>query len=127
MVLFVMCGYITALAQEVTVTGKVTDPDTKLPLEGVTVRVKNTQTATSTNAAGEFTIKAPSSTSILVFTLVSYTTLEAKASSSSLAISLNKFENKLEDVVVVGYGTKKECKHRVLFLPLRQLKLKTFP
>jgi TonB-linked SusC/RagA family outer membrane protein len=111
MVLFVMCGYLTALAQEVTVTGKVTDPETKLPLEGVTVRVKNTQTATSTNAVGEFTIKAPSSTSILVFTLVSYNTIEVNASSSSLAISLNRLENKLEDVIVnVGYGSKKRVK-----------------
>lgn len=106
MVLFVMCGYFTALAQEVTVTGKVTDPETKLPLEGVTVRVKNTQTATKTNAEGDFAIKAPSSQSLLVFTLVSYTTVEVKAS-ANLAVSLNKFENKLEDVVVVGYGTRK--------------------
>jgi TonB-linked SusC/RagA family outer membrane protein len=107
MVLFVMCGYLTALAQEVTVTGKVTDPESKAPLEGVTVKVKNTQTATKTNAAGDFTIKAPSSQSLLVFTFVSYSTIEVKASSGPLAVSMNKFENKLEDVIVVGYGTKK--------------------
>ncbi|MBL7742188.1 MAG: SusC/RagA family TonB-linked outer membrane protein [Chitinophagaceae bacterium] len=103
-----VCFSFFAMAQERTISGKVTDQETKAPLEGVTVRVKNTQTATTTNAAGDFTIKVPSSESVITFSYVGYGIYEIKAGTGAvLAIPLFKLDNKLEDVVVVGYGTKK--------------------
>ncbi|MBL7737995.1 MAG: SusC/RagA family TonB-linked outer membrane protein [Chitinophagaceae bacterium] len=103
-----VCFSLFATAQERTISGKVTDEETKAPLEGVTVRVKNTTTVTTTNATGDFTIKVPSTESVLTFSYVGYGIYEVKAGAgSALAVPLFKLDNKLEDVIVVGYGTRK--------------------
>lgn len=46
-----------ALAQEITVAGKVTAVEDGLGLPGVSVKVKGSPTVTQTNAAGQYTIK----------------------------------------------------------------------
>ena len=69
-VLFILISS-SVIAQERTVSGKVLDPDGK-PIQGVTVKVKNTTTATTTNANGEFSIKAPSAESMISFSHVSF-------------------------------------------------------
>jgi hypothetical protein len=108
LLLFILCSSAVAVAQGKTVTGKVTDQESKTPLEGVTIRVKNGQTSTTSNSTGDFTITVPSSESTLVFTYVGFGAYEVKVgASSTLSIELFKVDNKLEDVVVVGYGTKK--------------------
>lgn len=99
---------VVASAQERTVTGKVSDQQTGNPVQGVTVRVKGTTAGTSTNATGEFTVKVPSSESVLVFTNVGYIAYEVKVGAvSSFDIKLTVADKTLEDVIVVGYGTKK--------------------
>jgi TonB-linked SusC/RagA family outer membrane protein len=99
---------VVASAQERTVTGKVSDIQTGAPVQGVTVRVKGTTAGTSTNATGEFTLKVPSSESVLVFSNVGYIGYETKvASLTTFDIKLTVADKTLEDVVVVGYGTKK--------------------
>src|SRR6185503_3780192 len=106
--LVALCSTLVVSAQDKSITGKVIDQDTKGPLEGVTIRVKNGQTSTTTNSTGDFTIRVPSSESTLVFTYVGFGVYEVKVGTgSTMNISLFKVENKLEDVVVVGYGTKK--------------------
>jgi TonB-dependent starch-binding outer membrane protein SusC len=91
-----------------TVSGKVTDESGK-GMEGVTVNVKNTTTATATKADGSFQIAAPSSRSTLLFTYVGYTTQEiAINNKSSISLSLSPAMNSMTDVVVVGYGTAKK-------------------
>jgi TonB-linked SusC/RagA family outer membrane protein len=96
------------MAQEKTITGKVLDEQTKLPLEGVSVRVKNSQIATVTNVNGEYSIKAPTSESVINFSYVGYSFYEVKAGNASvLAVSLTKMENRMDDVIVVGYGSRK--------------------
>lgn len=107
LVSFLCCSFL-ALAQEKTITGKVLDEQTKLPLEGVSVRVKNSQVATTTNASGDYSIKVPSSESVLNFSYVGYSFYEVKAGTVSvLGVTLTKMENKMDEVIVVGYGTKK--------------------
>ena len=104
---FLCCSFL-AIAQEKTITGKVLDEQTKLPMEGVSVKVKNSQTATTTNAEGNYSIKVPSSESVLNFSYVGYSFYEAKVGTGvTISISLTKLDNKMEEVVVVGYGTRK--------------------
>ena len=99
---------VAASAQERTVTGKVTDQQTGLPMQGVSVKVKNSDVGTSTNIDGDYTIRVPSSESILVFTYVGYLMYELKVGTTpTVDIKLTVIEKSLEDVVVVGYGTKK--------------------
>jgi TonB-dependent starch-binding outer membrane protein SusC len=98
---------VLSFAQDRTVTGKVTDPDGK-PLEGVSVKVKNTTKGTSTNADGIFTITVPSTESIISISSVGYLIYEAKAGSGgTLNAQLTRLDRTMDDVVVVGYGTKK--------------------
>ena len=89
---------------DVPVSGRVTGPDGG-GLPGVTVLVKGTSIGTSTNADGSFSITAPEA-STLVFSYVGYKTQEvAVGSNSAINVTLAADEQKLNEVVVVGYGT----------------------
>jgi TonB-linked SusC/RagA family outer membrane protein len=99
---------VALFAQEVTITGTVTNKENGQPLEGVSVRVKNTTTGTTTNNLGKFTIKAPSSESILTFSYVGFGIFERKAGATgSITIDLERKDDRMEEVVVIGYGSKK--------------------
>ncbi len=101
-------GTLTTFAQTITVTGKVTDAKTNKPLSGVTVKVKNSTQATATNDDGSFVIKVPSTESILSVTYVGYGVFEKKVGTTKVfEIQLSETNDPLDDVIVVGYGTKK--------------------
>jgi TonB-linked SusC/RagA family outer membrane protein len=101
-------GTLTTFAQTITVTGKVTDAKTNKPLSGVTVKVKNSTQATATNDDGSFVIKVPSTESILSVTYVGYGVYEKKVGTTKVfEIQLSETNDPLDDVIVVGYGTKK--------------------
>ena len=96
----------TALAQNKTVTGKVTDSKGGFTLAGVTVTVKGAQTGTSTNGDGVYTISVPAN-GTLVFSSVGYTDLEVPvANKTTIDVNLvPSAAQNLDEVVVVGYGT----------------------
>ena len=97
-----------AYAQEITVSGKVTDATDGSLLPGVTVVVKNTTTGTVTDADGKYSIKV-NKDAVLVFSYVGYTTQEITVSEQkSLDISLSVGTLHLSEVVVIGYGTVKK-------------------
>jgi TonB-dependent starch-binding outer membrane protein SusC len=85
------------------VTGRVTDAS-GTGIGGVTVSIKNTNTATVTDPNGNFSIAAPAN-STLIFSYVGFQTVE-KPASGNLTIALAPSNNSLSEVVVVGYGTK---------------------
>jgi TonB-linked SusC/RagA family outer membrane protein len=101
----ILPGYLFA---QVTVTGRITDSKTSAPLAGATVRVKNDKASTTTDVDGGFTIKAPSSESIISVTYVGYEVYEVKAGNGNLNISLVNLGTGLDEVVVVGYGVQKK-------------------
>lgn len=79
------------------------------PLAGVTVMVKGTNTVTTTNEQGAFSIAAAENAT-LVFTHVNYTTKEvAVDGSGNLTIQLELLNGSLGEVVVVGYNTQKKA------------------
>ena len=98
---------IVASAQGVLVSGTVTDKSNGQPIEGVSVRVKNSNTGTTTAADGKYSLRAPSAESVITFTYVGFIYAEQKAGAGALSLSLEKADQQLDDVVVVGYGTKK--------------------
>lgn len=104
-----LCGI--AWAQEPTVTGTVTRDKTGEPLAGVTVTVKGTAVATTTDANGNFRIRVPQAKSnpILVFSYVGHTSREvAIGASANITTSLAEAATtSLDDVVVIGYGIAK--------------------
>ncbi|WP_310398141.1 TonB-dependent receptor [Hymenobacter sp.] len=91
-------------AADVPVSGRVTGPD-GAGLPGVTVLVKGTTLGTSTNTDGSFTLNAPENAT-LVFSYIGYRTQEtAVGTTGVINITLAVDEQKLNEVVVVGYGT----------------------
>ena len=96
-----------AVAQEITVTGVVTD-QAGIPIPGANVLVKGTKSSTQTDFSGIFAIKATTS-DILTISFVGMTTVEVKAS-AKVSVKLKDASNLLENVVVVGYGTQSKGK-----------------
>ncbi|TRX40843.1 SusC/RagA family TonB-linked outer membrane protein [Flavobacterium restrictum] len=96
-----------AVAQEITVTGKVTDQG-GIPIPGANIIAKGTKESTQTDFDGNFKIKvAPKQT--LVISFIGMNTVEVPAS-VTMTIQLKDASNQLEAVVVVGYGTQSKKK-----------------
>ncbi len=94
-------------AQQKTVTGKVVDADGKA-ISGITVTVKGSTASTSTDANGAFSIIVPSNQAVLRFTSVGLIPEEFTVGTrTDLSVKMEKDNKSLEDVIVVGYGTKK--------------------
>ncbi|HEX5652849.1 MAG TPA: carboxypeptidase-like regulatory domain-containing protein, partial [Chitinophagaceae bacterium] len=95
------------LAQERTVTGTVTSSDDGTPMPGVTVTNTKTGKRTQTNDAGYFSISAAPGQQ-LTFTFVGYVLQRADVPATGLVnIRLVSSEMELENVVVTGYGQKR--------------------
>ncbi|WP_158534900.1 TonB-dependent receptor [Mucilaginibacter hurinus] len=92
--------------KQVKVQGKVTDA-ANLSLPGVTISVKGTTIATTTDANGAFSIDAPDD-AVLVFSFIGFVTKEVPVNGQT-AINVQLIEDRitLNEVVVVGYGTQK--------------------
>lgn len=96
------------LAQPRILTGKVTNIVSGSPLSDVSIVVKGSRQGVSTNSEGTFSISVPASAKTLVVSSVGYTTREVTlAGESSLNIGLAAEETRLDEVIVVGYGTQK--------------------
>ncbi|WP_205509137.1 TonB-dependent receptor [Longitalea arenae] len=94
-------------AVEKKVTGKITDPN-GAPLSGVTVTIKGTTKATTTNEQGVFTLMADEN-DVLVFSYVGYESQEIKVGDKTMiTLSLASAASSLENIVVIGYGTVKK-------------------
>ncbi|WP_207534503.1 SusC/RagA family TonB-linked outer membrane protein [Desertivirga arenae] len=95
------------ISQQVTITGTVLDPN-GMTLPGVSVSVKNSKVATSTNNQGKFSITAKEG-DVLVFKMVGFEAKEVTiGSEAALTIRLQESNTNLNEVVVVGYGTQKK-------------------
>ena len=95
----------TAVAQSNRVSGDVKDANGE-PMIGVNVRVKGTNTGTTTDLDGRYSIKAdPNQT--LVFSFVGYDAIEIPASQAA-NVQLTEGANTLQDVVVTAeFGMKR--------------------
>jgi len=113
-------------AQDITVTGKVTDQAGSGPLPGVTVTVEGTSRATLTNSTGNFTISAPTG-SRLVFRLLGMATRTVAVTGSVVNVSLTEDAQGLEEVVVVGYGVQKKSVVTGAISSVRAADLETQP
>ncbi|MCX2478560.1 TonB-dependent receptor [Pedobacter sp. MC2016-15] len=108
------CLFILALfapaanAQERTITGTVTSKDDNGPIPGVTIRFKGAAGGTQTGSNGKFSVKVPSTVSVLEFSSIGYIEQSRTISSSNIINVIMLSDSKtLSDVVVIGYGTVK--------------------
>jgi TonB-linked SusC/RagA family outer membrane protein len=98
-----------ATAQNKTISGKVTD-EKGAAISKASVLAKGTSLGTSTSDSGQFTLQVPAATKTLVISAVGFETQEVGAGSAYLNITLLPVTGKLDEVVVVGYGTQKVTK-----------------
>lgn len=92
--------------QTIVVKGTVTGPDGS-PLAGASVSDTKTKTATSTDTKGQYSLSVADNTE-LEFSMVGYTSQTVQVNNQALInISLVENPGKLDQVIVVGYGTKK--------------------
>ncbi|MEI3797245.1 MULTISPECIES: TonB-dependent receptor [unclassified Chitinophaga] len=92
--------------QQVTVQGKVTD-DKNEALPGVSVKVKNGQTGTSTDAEGKYRI-AVDPGAVLVFSYIGFQDEEALVGNKTVIdVVMQGSIASLREAVVIGYGTQR--------------------
>lgn len=104
--LFLLAFCLQVTAQEHLVSGVVTDA-TNTPIPGVNVTVKGTSKGTTTNFDGEYSIVAQKDQT-LVFSFIGFKTLEVKiGESKTVDVQMEESHEVLEEVVIMGYGTKK--------------------
>lgn len=96
-------------AQDIRVTGTVTDKETGEALPGVTVLEKGTSNGTITDINGDFGLNLPNDQATLTFSFVGFATQEVPLNGrTSVDVSLTIDVQSLEEVVVVGYGAQKK-------------------
>jgi TonB-linked SusC/RagA family outer membrane protein len=106
--LLCMVFHGVGFAQQKTISGTVTNQETKAPLAGVSVMVSGSQKGTQTDNNGRFTINAADGTT-LVFSYVGFLDFELKAEGQkNISIALATNVKGLSEVVVIGYGTQRK-------------------
>lgn len=88
------------------VAGRVLDSKTSEPLPGASVLVKGSTIGTVTDVNGAYSLSIPSGGNTLVISYIGYRQTEAPVNSAQMDFWLEADERGLEEVVVVGYGTR---------------------
>ncbi|SHH02127.1 TonB-linked outer membrane protein, SusC/RagA family [Flavobacterium fluvii] len=102
----VLFSCLSATAQK-KITGIVKDA-VGLTIPGANVKIKDKKAETQTDFDGNFTISAESG-DVLIFSFVGMTTTEITIDSrSNYTVVMQELASQLNEVVVVGYGTKKK-------------------
>src|SRR6476646_9163647 len=100
-----MAFVLSATAQTRNVVGKVTDVGGN-PINNVSVLIKGSSTGASTDATGSYALTLPANSRTLVFSSVGYGPVEINIGNKGVInVTLQAEDKKLEEVVVVGYGT----------------------
>lgn len=104
--IFFGLGIFTVFAQNEAISGTVID-NSGQPIPGASIIVKGTTTGTSTDFDGNFTINA-SPANVLLVSYIGYAPQEISVGSQkTINITLQEDVAKLDEVVVLGYGTQK--------------------
>ncbi len=103
MMLTVFC--LSSIAQDRTVTGKVTNAKDGSPLAAASVLVKGSGVGAQTNADGSFSLRVPANATTLVVSSLNFETKEVTLSGNTVSVALSPAVDQLNDVVVIGYGS----------------------
>lgn len=105
LLLLLLSGQVLAQKTPLTITGTVKNAAGEV-LPQVNVALRGGGAATSTNNQGHYSIQVPGAGAVLVFSYVSMEPKEVPVGNQrTINVVLNEAFNKLEDVVVIGYGT----------------------
>jgi len=97
--------FSAAYAQNISVSGNVTDANTGEPVPYVSIHLEGSMTGTNSDNEGHYSISAPHD-GTLVFSSIGYkTTKVAIASSGIIDVALHPDSEYLDETIVVAYGT----------------------
>ncbi|TYP99309.1 TonB-linked SusC/RagA family outer membrane protein [Tenacibaculum adriaticum] len=107
-VLILLVSSVLSYSQDdVIVKGNVTDAAMGIPLPGVSVLIEGTTQGTETDFDGNYTLKVPEN-STLVFSYLGYITQQVSVTGATINVVLKEDSEKLDEVVVIGYGTQRK-------------------
>jgi len=107
MILFLISSQ--AFAQEIQISGVITEAGTEYTIPGATIQVKGTTNGTVADFDGNYTLAVSSDATTLLISFVGYETAEIEiAGQSVINVALEVSLTQLSEVVVIGYGTQKK-------------------
>lgn len=101
-----LCLSISAFGQKLKVTGIITDAATGTPLPGVSITIESSNQGATTGFDGKYQIQAAQG-DVLQISYLGYQKTERTVKSTTVDISLTADNQKLNEVVVIGYGSLK--------------------
>lgn len=104
LMLFIVSGGV--FAQNITVSGVITDSQTKEPIIGVSVAVKGTTTGTFSDENGRYSIPA-SRNAVLTASFLGYESKEITVTNEVLNFTMVSQDFQFDEIVVVGAAFKK--------------------
>lgn len=132
-------GYVKAFPDNITgipeeqrlvkeISGKVTDQE-GAPLSGVSVSVRGGSAGTTTNDLGVFTLQVPDNARVLIFSFVGYDPKEISIGNNLyIEVSMEiAGDARMEEVVVIGYGTGLVKKMTTAVSTLKESQIKDMP
>jgi iron complex outermembrane receptor protein len=107
LLIFFLGSFTLSQAQEITVSGTVSDEADGTTLIGVAIIQKGTSIGTTTDLDGKYTITVQKG-STLVYSYIGYEEAERIADYAAIDIKLKAKSELLDEVLVIGYGTQKK-------------------
>ncbi|MEX6686601.1 SusC/RagA family TonB-linked outer membrane protein [Danxiaibacter flavus] len=106
MLLIVLCLCVAKCwAQSRSISGKVVD-SLDNPIAKASIAIKGSRGGTYSNEDGSFTLTVPGTAKALVVTAVGFVENEVRiGSGNTLQVVMKRIDHRLEDIVVVAYGT----------------------
>lgn len=98
--------YHTIAFAQTNIEGVVLDANSSQPVPNATIIVKGSNTGTTSDAKGVFNLAAAGSGKTLVISAIGYVTQEMVAANAMRVLLVSAGAANLDEVVVVGYGTK---------------------
>lgn len=98
-----------ASAQELNVSGSVTDATDGIPLPGVNVVVKGTTNGTVTDSQGKYNLTVPNASSVLIFSFIGLVTKEVEVNGrQTIDVPMTADVTQLNEVVVTALGIERK-------------------
>lgn len=93
--------------QDINLSGQVVD-EQNLPIQGVSIKVKNSQNGTVSDLNGNFKVSLNDPAAVLVFSFLGFAPQEKTITGSNpIRVVLKEQGKGLDEIVVIGYGTAK--------------------
>src|ERR1035437_6678301 len=109
LLMFMLAFNTNIFAQKVIVKGTITDAASGEPLIGTSVVVKGQKSGTVSDINGKFQLTVSDPNAVIVCTYIGYVKMETPLNGKTeLTFQLTMVQNSMEEVVVIGYGSKKK-------------------